>query len=113
MGHREGQHQLAGKATNDCSDEECSQSRVACLNHQQKMVQGVDFLVMEDIPGITLSEKIAAGPLLQKEVLRLGMQLAEGLAPAHEHGALPRLAEIVEISHRSDATPCSPITIVS
>ncbi|MGC1788138.1 MAG: serine/threonine-protein kinase, partial [Terriglobales bacterium] len=52
--------------------------------------QGADFLVMEYIPGITLSGKLAAGPLLEEEVLRLGVQLAEGLAAAHEHGVVHR-----------------------
>jgi serine/threonine protein kinase/formylglycine-generating enzyme required for sulfatase activity/dienelactone hydrolase len=52
--------------------------------------RGVDFLVMEFIPGITLSEKLPTGPLPEKEVLRLGMQLAEGLAAAHEHGVVHR-----------------------
>jgi serine/threonine protein kinase/tetratricopeptide (TPR) repeat protein len=52
--------------------------------------QGVDFLVMEYIPGITLSEKVAGRPLPEKEVLRLGVQLAEGLAAAHEHGIVHR-----------------------
>src|ERR1035441_5742579 len=46
--------------------------------------QGVDFLVMEYIPGITLSEKVVGRPLPEKEVLRLGVQLAEGLAAAHD-----------------------------
>ena len=31
--------------------------------------QAVDFLVMEYIPGITLSEKLSARPLLEKEVV--------------------------------------------
>ena len=35
---------------------------------------GVDFLVMEYIPGTTLSEKLAARPLPEKEVIRLGTQ---------------------------------------
>src|SRR5712692_2599589 len=54
--------------------------------------EGVDFLVMELIPGVTLSEKLTAGPLVEKEIARLGGQLAEGLAAAHaqgvEHGDL-------------------------
>ncbi len=58
--------------------------------HDFDTQQGVDFLVMEYIPGITLSEKVAAGPLPEKEVLRLGMQLAEGLAAAHEQGVIHR-----------------------
>ena len=52
--------------------------------------QGVDFLVMEYIPGITLSEKLAARPCRRSEVIRLGIQLAEGLAAAHGHGVVHR-----------------------
>jgi serine/threonine protein kinase/tetratricopeptide (TPR) repeat protein len=58
--------------------------------HDFDSQQGVDFLVMEYIPGTTLSEKVAAGPLPEKEVLRLGVQLAEGLGAAHEHGVVHR-----------------------
>jgi len=52
--------------------------------------QGIDFLVMEYIPGVSLNEKLAAGPLPEKEVLRLGVQLAEGLSAAHEQGVVHR-----------------------
>ena len=51
---------------------------------------GVDFLVMEYIPGITLSEKLVSQPLPEKEIVSLGMQLAEGLSAAHEHGVVHR-----------------------
>ncbi len=51
---------------------------------------GVDILVMEYIPGITLSEKLAGRPLPEKEVISLGTQLAEGLSAAHEHGVVHR-----------------------
>ena len=50
--------------------------------------EDVDFLVMEFIPGITLSHKLAAGPLDEKDTLRLGIQLADGLVDAHEHGVI-------------------------
>lgn len=58
--------------------------------HDFDTQQGVDFLVMEYIPGITLNEKVAAGPLPEREVLRLGAQLADGLAAAHEQGVVHR-----------------------
>lgn len=51
---------------------------------------GIDFLVMEYIPGAMLSEKLAAGPLTENEVIRLGAQLAQGLAAAHEQGLVHR-----------------------
>lgn len=45
--------------------------------------EGVDFLAMEYIGGQSLGEKIAAGPLPEREIAQLGAQLAEGLAAAH------------------------------
>jgi TolB-like protein/DNA-binding winged helix-turn-helix (wHTH) protein/Tfp pilus assembly protein PilF/tRNA A-37 threonylcarbamoyl transferase component Bud32 len=51
---------------------------------------GIDFLVMEYIRGVPLSDKVAAGPLPEKDVLRFGLQLAEGIAAAHEQGVTHR-----------------------
>ena len=51
---------------------------------------GSDFLVMEYIRGQTLSDRLCAGPLPEKDVLRLGLQLADGIAAAHEHGVIHR-----------------------
>ncbi|MGA8310418.1 MAG: serine/threonine-protein kinase [Terriglobales bacterium] len=47
---------------------------------------GVDFLVMEYVPGLTLDIKLAQGALAESEVLQLGMQLALGLEAAHRVG---------------------------
>lgn len=52
--------------------------------------EGVDFLVMEYIPGETLSDKLCQGPVSEKEVVRLGLQLVEGLAAAHGQGVIHR-----------------------
>lgn len=51
---------------------------------------GLDYLVMEFVGGISLDAKLGTGPLSQKDVLRLGIQLADGLAGAHEHGVVHR-----------------------
>ncbi len=52
--------------------------------------QDMDFLVMEYIPGVTLSEEITNHALPEKEVIALGTQLAEGLSAAHKHGIIHR-----------------------
>lgn len=51
---------------------------------------GTEFIVTEFIPGISLSERLKTGPLRESEVLELGIQLAEGLATAHDQGVLHR-----------------------
>jgi len=49
-----------------------------------------DFLVTEYVPGATLDSKIAGGSLPQREVLALGIQLAQGLEAAHAQGIVHR-----------------------
>ena len=49
-----------------------------------------DFLVTEYIPGITLDRKLAGGMLPTDEIIALGLQLAQGLAAAHERGIVHR-----------------------
>ena len=51
---------------------------------------GVDFLVMEYVPGKTLAERILSGALPEKEVIELGIQIASGLEEAHERGIVHR-----------------------
>ncbi len=47
---------------------------------------GVDFIVMELIVGIKLSDRIAEGPLPESEVSFLGQQILSALHEAHSHG---------------------------
>jgi serine/threonine protein kinase/tetratricopeptide (TPR) repeat protein len=51
---------------------------------------GLDFLVMEYVGGVAVDAKLGCGALPQKDVLRLGFQLADGLASAHDHGVIHR-----------------------
>lgn len=58
--------------------------------HDFDTQEGVDFLVMEYIPGVTLDDKLASGPLPEQEVITLGMQMAAALQEAHERGIVHR-----------------------
>jgi tetratricopeptide (TPR) repeat protein/TolB-like protein len=51
---------------------------------------GIDFLVMELVSGVTLDARLAAGPMEDHDVLRFGAQLADGLEAAHQQGVLHR-----------------------
>src|SRR5438105_2788435 len=53
--------------------------------------QPLPYLVMEFIPGETLQQRLdRTGPLDVPEVLRIGRQVAEGLAAAHAQGLIHR-----------------------
>ena len=51
---------------------------------------GSDFLVTEFISGSALDERLQHGPLPSNEVISLGIQLAHGLAAAHNEGIVHR-----------------------
>ncbi len=51
---------------------------------------GIDFLVMEYVPGNTLAERLGNGALPEKEVVALGMQIVAALEQAHERGIVHR-----------------------
>jgi len=51
----------------------------------------VPYLVMQFIPGRSLEDKLReSGPVGVKEILRIGIQIAEGLAAAHKCGLIHR-----------------------
>jgi eukaryotic-like serine/threonine-protein kinase len=49
---------------------------------------GIDFLVMEYIPGASLDARVREGGLSDAEVRHIGVQLAHGLRAAHERGVI-------------------------
>lgn len=51
---------------------------------------GVDYLVTELVGGMTLQVKLANGPLPERAVVQLGIQLAKGLAAAHNEHIIHR-----------------------
>src|SRR5215469_2103430 len=53
--------------------------------------KGMPYLVMEYIAGCTLRERIRQSPALEPlDVMRIGAQIASGLASAHEQGVIHR-----------------------
>ncbi|HLY62793.1 MAG TPA: protein kinase [Terriglobia bacterium] len=50
----------------------------------------IEFLVVEYVAGITLSDILAKGPLPEREIASLGVQLADGLAAAHAQRVIHR-----------------------
>ena len=51
---------------------------------------GVRFLAMEMVPGETLEERIARGPVPQDDAVAIAKKLADGLEYAHERGIVHR-----------------------
>lgn len=69
----------------------------AALSHPNILVvyqmgnyEGVPYLVSELLEGKTLAETIRRGPLPLRKALDYGIQIAEGLAAAHEKGIIHR-----------------------
>jgi serine/threonine protein kinase/tetratricopeptide (TPR) repeat protein len=58
--------------------------------HEFGSQDGTDFLVLEFVPGQTLAQMLARGPLPEKEVIAIGMQIAAALDEAHERGIIHR-----------------------
>jgi Tol biopolymer transport system component len=50
----------------------------------------VVFIAMELVPGVTLRETIAAGPIALPQAIRFGSQIADALAAAHAAGIVHR-----------------------
>jgi eukaryotic-like serine/threonine-protein kinase len=58
--------------------------------HDISSEQGMDFIVMEYIPGQSLSDHLARGPFSLDEVLRYAMEIASALEAAHAAGIVHR-----------------------
>ena len=58
--------------------------------HDFDSADSADFLVMEYVPGPTLSERIARGPLPEREIVALAGDVASALEEAHERGIVHR-----------------------
>jgi eukaryotic-like serine/threonine-protein kinase len=61
-----------------------------CTVHEVGEVEGQVYVVMELVPGHALSERLASGRMEGEEVGRLGQQMADALAHAHDNGVVHR-----------------------
>jgi hypothetical protein len=51
---------------------------------------GIDYIVMECVPGQSLAAKLSAGPLPAREATAIALQVAQALEEAHEQGVIHR-----------------------
>jgi serine/threonine-protein kinase len=58
--------------------------------HDFDTQDGIDFLVMELIAGQSLEEKLRGGPLGERDVIHVGIQVAQGLVVAHQNNVVHR-----------------------
>jgi len=58
--------------------------------HSFEHSDDIHFLVLELVPGETLQERVAKGPLPVEEALEVCRQIAEGVEAAHEKGVIHR-----------------------
>ncbi len=63
------------------------------------------FIVMDLYEGETLKKKIDRGPLKIEEAIETAIQIAQGLAKAHEHGIVHRDIKPANILVTSDGVP--------
>ena len=61
-----------------------------CTLHDIGHQDGADFLVMEYVQGKTLRELLDSGSLSMRDIVPIAVQIAEGLAKAHEVGIVHR-----------------------
>jgi len=61
-----------------------------CTIHEVGDSDGEAYIVMEQVEGQPLSSLLGANGLSPDSVIRYGMQIADALAHAHEHGVIHR-----------------------
>ncbi len=63
---------------------------IAAIYEEFEAAEGVGYLILEYVPGRTLAERMAKGPLKLEEALTIALQIAEAMAAAHEHDVIHR-----------------------
>jgi serine/threonine protein kinase len=63
---------------------------IAIIYEELKEAEDTGFLILEYVPGDTLTERLGRKSLKVKEALTIGLQIAEAVAAAHEKGVIHR-----------------------
>ena len=63
---------------------------IATIYEELKEAEGVDYLVLEYVPGETLAERIERGGVNLEEALSIALQIAEAVSAAHDKGVVHR-----------------------
>jgi serine/threonine-protein kinase len=64
-------------------------SNIAAI-HGLEESEGIAFLVLEHVPGNTLAQRLARGPLPAREAIVIAAQIADALEAAHDRGIIHR-----------------------
>jgi serine/threonine protein kinase/tetratricopeptide (TPR) repeat protein len=56
--------------------------------HEFSAEKGVDYIVMEYVPGESLAQTLSRGTLPERQVVSVSLQIAEALEEAHENGVV-------------------------
>ncbi len=63
---------------------------IAAIYEEFVQAEGVGYLILEYVPGRTLAERIADGPLRLQEALTIALQIGEAVAAAHQRDVIHR-----------------------
>jgi serine/threonine protein kinase len=72
--------------------------------HEIESAEGIDFIVMELLPGETLARVLRRGPLPTDEALRIAIPVADALSAAHAAGIVHRDMKPGNVMVRPDGT---------
>ncbi len=61
-----------------------------CTLHDVGQQDGVDFLVLEFVEGVTLEQRLKGGPLPADQILRYALEITDALDKAHRQGVVHR-----------------------
>jgi serine/threonine-protein kinase len=65
-------------------------ARATLERAKAKSPNGLDFIVMEYVPGTSIGQRLRRGPIPEREAVTIAIQITEALAEAHARGIIHR-----------------------